>query len=260
MSSRTLRVAAAQISSGRDIAENLRRATAAIAEAAAAGAQLVVLPEATSISFAGSLKPAAEPLDGPIAQSIRDAAAEAGITVVAGLFEPVGDLVANTLLLTGPAGETSYRKVHLFDALGSRESDTVEAGTEYVVAEIAGGVKVGLATCYDVRFAEQFTALGKLGAEVVVLPASWGDGPDKEEQWDLLVRARAMDAQAWMVAAGQAWQEPHGPAPLGIGRSAVVDPIGRVLERLDEEPGLLVADLDLTVVADVRERIPVLAQ
>ena len=185
------------------------------------------------------------------------------MTVVVGLFEPAGDgRVHNTLLVTGPAGEATYRKVHLFDAFDSRESDTVAPGEGYVVVDVDGGdagpVRVGLATCYDVRFADQFTALGARGAELVVLPASWGDGPGKAEQWDVLVRARALDAQAWLLAAAQAWQEPVRGAPLGIGRSALVDPLGAVHQRLGAEPDLLVGEVDLDLVAEVRARIPVL--
>lgn len=260
---RTLTVAAAQLRSGTDPTANLELALDAVRRAADAGARLVVLPEATMASFARNPARAAEPLDGPFASGVREAAAAAGVTVVVGLFEPAEDgRVHNTLLVTGPAGDATYRKVHLFDAFDSRESDTVAPGEGYVVVDVDGGdagtVRVGLATCYDVRFADQFTALGARGAEVVVLPASWGDGPGKAEQWDVLVRARALDAQAWLLAAAQAWQEPVKGAPLGIGRSALVDPFGAVHHRLDADPGLLVGQVDLDLVAEARARIPVL--
>jgi deaminated glutathione amidase len=260
---RTLTVAAAQVRSGTDPVANLALAVDAVRRAAEAGARLVVLPEATMASFARNPARAAEALDGPFATGIRQAASEAGVTVVVGLFEPAVDgRVHNTLLVTGPAGETTYRKVHLFDALDSRESETVAAGEGYVVADVDGGdagtVRVGLATCYDVRFADQFTALGARGAELVVLPASWGDGPGKADQWDVLVRARALDAQAWLLAADQAWQEPVAGSPLGIGRSVLVDPLGAVHQRLGAEPDLLVGEVDLDVVGRVRARIPVL--
>ncbi|GAB3255020.1 carbon-nitrogen hydrolase family protein [Alteromonas gracilis] len=266
----TLRVAAAQIRSTGDREDNLAQALDGVRRAAEAGAALVVLPEATSHWFGSDVRPAAEPLDGPFATALREAAAEASITVVAGLFEPADDpasdpreRVHNTLLVTGPAGEGSYRKVHLFDAFGSRESDVVAPGSAYVVAPVADGVggtvSVGLATCYDVRFADQFTALGRAGADLVVLPASWGAGPGKVEQWQTLTRARALDAQAWLLAAGQAWQESRGTAALGVGHSCLVDPFGRVVAELDGEPGLLVGDVDLAVVREARNRIPVLA-
>ncbi len=254
----TMRVAACQISAGTNPVENLRIAREAIARAARAGARIALLPEAAMASFAAPLGEVAEPLDGPYAQGLRTAAAEHGITVAAGLFEPAGDgRVYNTVLLTGPGGEATYRKIHLFDAFGSRESDTVAPGSELVTTTV-DGIVVGIATCYDVRFADQFTALGRAGAQLVLLPASWGDGPGKAEQWDVLVRARAMDAQAWLLACGQAWVPPQPALALGIGRSSLCGPLGEVRARLDHQPGLLVADIDLDLVSDVRSRIPIL--
>ncbi|HNI71774.1 MAG TPA: nitrilase-related carbon-nitrogen hydrolase [Marmoricola sp.] len=252
----TLVVAAAQIRSTADAADNLDQSLQAIEAAAAGGARLVVLPEATSTSFAVNPQSGAEPLDGPFATAIRRAAAAAGVVVVVGLFEPAPDgRVYNTLLVTGPGVEASYRKVHLFDAFNTTESATVSPGNEYVVVE-AAGVKLGLATCYDVRFAAQFTELGRRGAQVIALPASWAAGPGKDEQWDLLTRARAADAQAFLIAAGQAFQD--SPKPLGTGRSAVIDPVGEVLIRADREPALLVQEIELDTVTRVRQQIPIL--
>ena len=250
-------VAAAQIRSTPDLDDNLRQALDAITLAAQRGARIVVLPEATSTSFAINPAQGAQPLDGPFASAIRQAAAAAGVTVIVGLFEPAADgRVHNTLLVTGPGVEASYRKVHLFDAFDTVESDTVAAGAGFVVVDIEG-VKVGLATCYDVRFAAQFTALGRMGAEVIALPASWADGPGKVEQWQLLTRARAADAQAYLVAAGQAHQE--SPKPLGVGHSAVIDPVGRVVSRLGPGPDVLVQEIELDRVAQTRAQIPILS-
>ena len=253
-----LTLAAVQLVSGPEPVDNLAAATRSIAEAAAAGASLVVLPEATMACFGTRLREIAEPLDGPFATGVRAAAAEHAVTVVVGMFEPAGDgRVHNTVLVAGPSGEHAYRKIHLFDAFGSQESRTVAPGSDVVTFDFAG-TRVGLATCYDVRFADHFTTLGRAGAELVCLPASWGDGPGKAEQWDVLTRARALDAQAWLVAAGQAWVPDQGTNPLGIGRSVVVDPMGRVRARLGHEPGLLVTTIDLAEVAAARERIPIL--
>ncbi len=250
-------VAAAQLSTGPDPAANLDLVTAAIAEAADRGARLVVTPEATMACFGSDLRAAAEPLDGPWATGVRDAAKRHDVTAVVGMFEPAPDgRVYNTLLVAG-AATASYRKIHLFDAFGSRESDTVAPGTDLVTVPV-DGVSVGLATCYDVRFADQFSALGRAGASLIVLPASWGDGPGKAEQWDLLVRARAADAQAWLLACDQAWAPPRGRAPLGIGRSALTDPSGTVRARLGSDAGLLVAELDTDLVDEVRARVPIL--
>jgi predicted amidohydrolase len=177
------------------------------------------------------------------------------------MFEPAYDgRVHNTLLVVHPDGDhdvARYRKIHLFDAFGSRESAVVAPGDELVQIDV-DGVSVGLATCYDVRFADQFSALGRSGAELVLVPASWGDGPGKAEQWDLLTRARAADAQAWLLACDQAWTAPRGRAPLGLGRSVLADPTGAVRARLGSEPGLLVAEIDTDVVRQVRERVPIL--
>ncbi|WP_235750594.1 carbon-nitrogen hydrolase family protein [Nigerium massiliense] len=253
-----LRVAAVQISASDDVEQNLAAIGDAAARAADAGAQVIVFPEASMVRFGVPLARHAQPLDGPFADGVRAIAAEHGAVLVVGMFTPAEDgRVYNTLLATGAGMEATYDKIHLYDAFGSRESDTVAPGDQHVTFT-AFGTTFGLATCYDLRFADQFTALGRLGAKVICVPASWGDGPGKAEQWDLLVRARAMDAQAWLVAAGQAWTTPQGSDPLGIGRSACVDPLGGVRARLSSAEDLLVSAIDLDVVGDVRARVPVL--
>lgn len=256
----TLRVAAAQIASGPDKDANLVTAVDAVRAAADAGARVVVLPEATMVAFGTRLRDAAEALDGPFCDALRAAAAEHDVLLVAGVFEPADDpqgRVHNTLLVTGAGVEAHYRKVHMYDAFGGGESKRVAPGDEYVTVD-ALGTTFGLATCYDVRFADQFTALGRRGAQVVLLPTSWSDGPNKAEQWDLLTRARAADAQAWLVAADQPWNAESARTPRGIGRSVVVDPYGQARARLDGAPGLLVHDVDLDVVTTARETIPLL--
>lgn len=201
----------------------------------------------------------AQPLDGPFATGVRTLADSLGITVIVGMYEPAdGGRAHNTLLACGPWGQAGYRKIHLFDAFGSRESDHIAPGHDVVTLDL-DGIRVGLATCFDIRFAEQFVAMGTAGAQLVVVPASWSEGPGKAEQWDLLTRARAADAQAWLLAVGQAWVPPRGSAPLGIGRSVLVDPVGRVAVRLGPEPGLLLGDLDTARVDTVRASVPVLA-
>jgi predicted amidohydrolase len=186
------------------------------------------------------------------------------VTVVAGMFSPsVDGRVTNTLLVTGPGVEAHYDKIHLFDAFGFAESDTVAPGTIPVVVDIAG-VRVGFATCYDVRFPGLFTTLAERGAQLICLCASWGAGQGKVEQWQLLVRARALDSTTFVAAVGQA--DPAtlgialtGSAPTGVGHSAVVSPTGQVIAALGAEPGLLITDLDVTELERVRELIPVLA-
>jgi len=278
----TLRVALAQILSGSDPQENLELVATQVAEAAAQDAQLVIFPEATMRRFGLPLAEIAEPIDGPWAQQLGKIAEHHQLVIIAGMFTPSGDgRVKNTLRAVGPDVDAHYDKIHLFDAFGFRESDTVAPGTEPVMITVEE-IKVGLTTCYDVRFPGLYLKLAELGAEVICVPASWGAGAGKVEQWQLLTRARALDSTAYVVAAGQA--DPaaaglgsraavlrrserseqfnpvlDGTAPTGVGHSAVISPRGEVLRSLGAETGLLVADLDLDEVTKTRATIPVLA-
>jgi predicted amidohydrolase len=284
-----VRVALAQVVTGRDISGNLDLVENFARQAKKGGADLVVFPEATMRAFGNSLLDIAEPLDGPWANRLREIAAELDIVIVAGMFTPghagppsgaddgadggaddgadggggAARKVRNTLLVTGPGVEASYDKIHLFDAFGFAESDTVDAGTGPVTFEL-GGISFGLATCYDVRFPALFTANADLGAEVNIVCASWGSGPGKVDQWRLLARARAVDTTTYVLACGQGDPategiEAKGSAPTGVGHSAVVSPLGEVLEELDGGTGLLFADLDPAVVKEARTKLPVLA-
>ena len=262
-----MRIALAQIITGRDLAGNLALVADYAARAKAGGAELVVFPEATMRAFGNSLLDIAEPLDGPWASQVRAIAADQDIVIVAGMFTPgtAGDgaKVRNTLLVTGRGIEASYDKIHLFDAFGFAESDTVDAGTTPVTFEL-DGVTFGLATCYDIRFPGLFTENADRGAEVNIVCASWGSGAGKAEQWKLLARARAADSTTLVLACGQGDPasrgiEPKGAALTGVGHSVVVSPFGEVLEELDGAPGLLFADLDPAVVKEARTKLPVLA-
>lgn len=259
-----MRIAVAQIISGADTAANLELMWDYAAQASNADAQLVVFPEATMRAFGHSLRDIAEPLDGPWASEVRRMARELEITIVAGMFKPGKDgRVRNTLLVTGPGVDASYDKIHLFDAFGFTESKTVDAGEGPVTFELDGTV-FGLATCYDVRFPGLFTANANAGAQVNIVCASWGAGEGKAEQWDLLIRARALDSTAFVIACGQGDPEtvgagPAGTAPTGIGHSAVVTPLGKPLVTLGGKPELAVVDIDPATVADVRANLPVLA-
>jgi predicted amidohydrolase len=220
----------------------------------------VVLPEATMCAFGVSLAPVAQPLDGPWASGVRAIAAEHDITVVVGMFtHGSGGRVRNTLLATGRGVESSYDKIHLFDAFGFQESSTVAPGAKPVTVEVDGTV-LGIATCYDVRFPELFRALADQGATAVLLGASWGSGPGKVEQWELLVRARALDCTSWVLACGQADPgDPGSTAPTGVGHSMAVGPLGDVVESLGGSPGMLVVDIDTESVENARRTLPVLA-
>jgi deaminated glutathione amidase len=259
----TLRVAVAQILSGSDPRENLELVATQTAEAAESGVQLVVFPEATMRRFGLPLAEIAEPVDGPWAKQLREIAEQHQLVVAAGMFSPSADgRVNNTLRAVGPGVDAHYHKIHLFDAFGFRESETVAPGAEPVVITV-GGVNVGLTLCYDVRFPGLYTRLAELGAQVICVAASWGAGAGKVEQWQLLTRARALDCTSYLVAAAQA--DPaaagvplDGGAPTGVGYSAVISPRGEVLRSLGAEPGMLVVDLDLDLVEQTRAAIPVL--
>ncbi|MFC6063940.1 carbon-nitrogen hydrolase family protein [Streptomyces ochraceiscleroticus] len=255
-----MRIALSQLTTGPDPEKNLRLIEEWTRRAVDAGARVVVFPEASMACFGTPLAPLAEPLDGRWADGVREIARATGTIVVAGMFTPAPDgRVANTLLATGPGVDTSYDKIHLYDAFGYAESDTVAAGSRIVTIDV-DGVRMGLATCYDVRFPELFRAHADAGAAATLLAASWGAGPGKLDHWELLVRARALDATVWVAAVDQADPgTPAGPAPTGIGHSRIVGPDGTVRHRLGSDPELLVTDLDIDEVAAVREKTSVLA-
>ncbi|WP_433876030.1 carbon-nitrogen hydrolase family protein [Sinomonas atrocyanea] len=259
-----MRIALAQLTTSRSIDDNLSLVRSTLTDAKRRHADLVVFPEATMRAFGNSLVDVAEPLDGPFAEAVRAAADEAGVAVVLGMFTPGEDgKVRNTLLVHGRGVDTHYDKIHLYDAFGFAESDTVTGGKEPVTFTL-DGVTFGLATCYDVRFPDLFTANADDGAQIQIVCASWGAGPGKAEQWDLLVRARAVDSTSFVVAVGQsdpsaAGVEARYGAPTGIGRSAVVSPYGHLIERAGAGPETLYVDLDVAEVARAREALPVLA-
>jgi deaminated glutathione amidase len=256
-----VRVAVGQFASSRDKRRNLHRVREAVRAAAAAGAALAVLPEAAMYPFGrpeDGLLDAAEPVDGPFATALGKVAAETGVTVVAGMFETVpGERrVSNTVLAVGPDGPLGhYRKLHLFDALGWRESDRVRpgdpAGPGALLTFGLGEFTVGVLTCYDLRFPELARALVDAGATVLAVPAAWVQGPLKEYQWRTLAVARAIENTAYLLAADQS-------PPEFAGHSMVIDPMGVVLAQIGEVDGQAVAELSAGRLADVRTVLPVL--
>lgn len=259
-----MKIALAQIVSTSDLDANLDLVEHYTARAVADRAELVIFPEATMRSFGHSLVDIAEPADGPWATRLRGIAQRHAITVVAGMFTPGADgKVTNTLIAHGPGVDDTYDKIHLFDAFGFQESDTVQPGDRTVLIDVAG-LRIGLSTCYDVRFPSLYTRLADQGAQLICVAASWGAGPTKIDQWELLVRARALDSTTFIAACGQAdpttaGVETRGSAPTGVGHSLLVGPDGQVLDRLGPEPGLLVADVDPALIEETRRVLPVLA-
>ena len=263
-----MRIALAQILSGTDPAANLELVARHTRQAAEAGASLVLFPEATMCRFGVPLAPVAEPLDGRWADGLRAIAEQSGLTVVAGMFRPAdGDAdhrVTNTLLAVGRGVDTHYDKIHLYDAFGFSESKTVAPGREPVVITVdgdAGPVTVGLTLCYDIRFPELYVALADLGAEVITAHASWGAGPGKLDQWNLLARARAIDTSSVVAAVGQAYpgDEIAAAGPTGVGGSLVASALGEVLASAGADPQLLIHDVDLEAARKARTTVAVMS-
>ena len=257
-----MRIALGQLPVSPDPAVNLTRIQVALTDAAAGGADLAVFPEAAQARFGTDLRAVAEPLDGRFGAGLSGAARKSGVALIAGVFEPAPDgRVYNTVVGYDAAGHrvAAYRKIHLFDSLGGTESKVVAPGSAPVLADLAG-LRVGIMTCYDIRFPELFTTLARRGAQLITVGASWAAGPGKLEQWTLLARARALDSTSYIAAAGQA--DPGEPlaasAPTGVGGSLVVSPFGDVVASAGADPQLLVTDVDLDRVAKARETIAVL--
>ncbi|MFT4289351.1 carbon-nitrogen hydrolase family protein [Nocardioides sp.] len=246
-----LDVALVQAAADLDPEQNRRR----LAELAPAGADLVVFPEAFARDFGpvtDDLAAHAEPLDGPFATELAKVAADRHSTLVAGMFEAAAPHPFNTLVLTDGRGPTAYRKIHLYDSFGYRESDRLGAGpVEPTLADL-GGARIGLMTCYDLRFPELARLLVDAGAEVIVVPAAWVAGERKVDHWRTLVRARAIENTVYVVAAGQ-------PAPRYSGHSLVVDPLGDVIAEAGDGEEVLTARLDAARLAEARSVNPSLA-
>jgi predicted amidohydrolase len=234
--------------------------------AAADGARLVVLPEKWPVLGTPEQTAAgAEPLDGPALTWARDVARELGIDLVAGsIAERVAgaERGANTCVHVGPDGQDRaiYRKVHMFDVeVGGhsyRESDHEAPGSEIVVSETAGGVGLGLSVCYDVRFPELYRALAVRGARILTVPAAFTLTTTREH-WEVLLRARAIEDQCFVVAANQVGE--HAPGLRSGGRSMIVDPWGVVLAQAPDRECHVVADLDLERQVEIRRTLPSLA-
>jgi predicted amidohydrolase len=250
-------VAVAQFAPTADHRAN-RETVAELAEKAVSrGATLVVFPEYSSYfldPFDETLHDGAEQLDGPFVTALQEVAGRLGIHLVAGVLErAAGDRVHNTVVAVNGDGVVAvYRKQHLYDAFGQRESDWVAPG-ELAAAQVfvVDGVTCGIMTCYDLRFPESARVLVDAGADVLLVPAEWVRGPLKEDQWSTLLRARAIENTAYVAAADH-------PAPLGVGRSAIIDPQGVVLAGLGSTTDVAVAPVDPGAIERVRRLNPAL--
>ncbi|UVI37392.1 carbon-nitrogen hydrolase family protein [Brevibacterium spongiae] len=259
-----MKFALAQINSTTTVPDNLEKVRTYTGEAAESGARFIVFPEATMSAFGSGLRTIAEEHAESWRAALQDLAAETGITIIVGEFAATADKVINLLGVYAPTGERrEYAKIHLYDAFGFKESDTVEAGEDPLVIDIDDET-IGLALCYDIRFPKLFAELSRRGARLAVVAASWGAGERKVEQWEILARARALDSNMFIAALGQADPEVTGvdvpkKGPTGVGHSLVSDPLGKVLHSLDGAERLEIVDLDLNAADSAAEAVPVLA-
>jgi predicted amidohydrolase len=260
-----MRAAAVQLNSTEDIDRNLASADRLVREAAARGAQLVLLPEKWNVLGRGeAMAAAAEPLDGRALTWAREIAAELGIDLVAGSI--VEDLAgqeraANLSVHFTPGGELrgAYRKMHMFDVevdgVVYAESAHEQPGEEVVVSELANGARMGMSICYDVRFPELYRELSARGARVLTVPSAFTLATTRDH-WEVLLRARAIENQCFVVAANQIGE--HAPGLHSGGRSMIVDPWGVVLATAPDTEAVVLADLDFQFQEDVRRRLPAL--
>ena len=259
-----VRVTVAQLEVGQDRHANLLAARDALRTAARARADVVVLPEyASAFDPRGVGVELAEPLDGPFVSTLREDAAAHGLAVVAGTTVPGGEPGAdgqprahNVVVAVDAGGRLAgvYRKVHLYDAFGHRESQRLAPGpvdAPPLVLDVAG-LCFGVLTCYDLRFPESARRLVDAGADVLLVPAAWASGDLKAMHWRTLAVARAIENTAAVVAVGQAGRGV-------VGRSLVVGPDGVVGLELDDDPQVRTVDLDADELRSVRERNPSLA-
>lgn len=246
-------LAVAQFAPGPDPGTNLETIRRLTADAVGLGASLVVFPEYAQFfdrAPGPSWSPMAEPIDGMFVEALAELADATGATIVAGLVERGTEVLKfrNTVVAVAPGRGlvATYRKLHLYDAFGAAESDWVEAG-DIGAPELFdwAGMRVGMQTCYDIRFPEVTRRIVDAGADVVLVPAEWVAGPMKAHHWRTLITARALENTSYVVGAD------HIP-PIGVGTSLIVDPMGVALAALGEAEGVATAVIDPERVAAVR--------
>jgi deaminated glutathione amidase len=250
-----MRVALVQVAAGTEPAENVAAVTKLLD---GVEADLIVLPEAVMHEFGlpeTPLGPIAQPLDGPFVSALAELAHSHDAAVVAGMFEASADADRpyNTLVALDAGGSllATYRKAHLFDSFGHRESDKLTPGPPVPVTIDIAGLRVGLMTCYDLRFPELARALVDANADVLAVPAAWVRGPLKEDQWVILLRARAIENTVYVAGAGQC-------GALYCGRSALVDPMGVVVASMGEAEGVVTGVVEPDRLRAVRDHNPAL--
>jgi predicted amidohydrolase len=253
----SLKVAAAQMAAGEGWQENLAAVTAAIEKAVTEGVDLLVLPEGILARFIGErerIREHAQPLDGPFVTGVAEATRGRDLTVVVGIHEVSDSPRPYNTLVVLRAGEIIglYRKLHLYDAFANRESDNVTPADVVPPLVDVKGFRLGLMTCYDVRFPELARLLTVAGADLLALPAAWVRGPLKEDHWRTMVTARALENTVYVIGSAEC-------GPRNIGRSLIVDPLGVAVAEAAEGPGFITATITRERLETAREQLPVLA-
>ena len=253
-------IALAQITSSTEKAKNLKLAQDLIAEAQHRGAGLVTFPEflmafSPASQSAEELAQVAETTDGDFVRSLCAAAGKYGIDVVATIYEKCGspDRVYDTALCIDRGGTVAaiYRKLHLYDALGFKESDKFLPGDEVTPPVSTEIGRCGMMICYDLRFPELARILTLMGANVLLAPSGWVQGEKKVEHWQTMVRARALENGCYVIA-------PDQVGNIYIGHSMAVDPFGNTLVDMNEAEGIALIDIDLALLAEIRDKLPLL--
>lgn len=254
-----MRLALAQIDPAPDVAANLATIRRHVTDAAARGADLVVFPEEAMLGVESGVKDrfaeiVAREWD-TFVTSLQELAHQERIAIVAGAYEPSDDhRPYNTLVAVGADGSllATYRKLHLYDAFSYQESERIRPGDAGTASIEVAGVRIGLSTCYDIRFPELYRALADDGAQLVLVPAAWFSGPDKVRHWETLLAARAIENTLW-IAAADTFND-HT-----VGHSQVRDPLGGLTARVEEGERLLITQIDTRRVDEVRSTVPTLA-
>jgi deaminated glutathione amidase len=254
------KIALAQIKSSTIKKENLDLACALIDEARSKRARLIAFPEflmsySPGEQNAAQLASLAESIDGPFVSALRDAAKGSETVLLATIYETcaVPDRVFDTALWIDAGGGIAavYRKLHLYDAFGFRESDKFQPGADIAPPVECADARCGMMICYDLRFPEMARMLALDGADVLFAPSGWVQGDMKLDHWQTMIKARALENGCYIVA-------PDQTGNIFIGHSLVVDPFGRIVADMGDKEGLEIIDLDLAIVAEAREKLPLI--
>jgi predicted amidohydrolase len=254
------KIAVAQIQSSTDRSENLEKALRLIDQAKSQGAELIAFPEflmafSPASQSAAELTAVAESVDGPFISALRDSARKAKLRVLAAIYEtsPVPHRVYDTAVWLDAAGDIAsvYRKLHLYDAFGFKESDKFHPGADIAPLVNFGGAHCATMICYDLRFPELARLLTLEGANILFAPSGWVQGDLKVEHWQTMIKARALENGCFVIA-------PDQVGNIYTGHSMAVDPLGRTLVELQDKEELALIEIDLAMIKETREKLPLL--